>query len=92
MRRIVLAKPDVSISLPIAAMTLVGAIGGAGACLWFLAGLGSMCRILPVVSVSAALLAPLPWALRHRIPNGRRATLVLVAFALFAAAAAIPCR
>jgi hypothetical protein len=91
-RRIVLAEPDVSISVPIAISILVGAIAGTGACVWFLAGLSSLCQIFPVVSVSAALFAPAPWAFRHRIPSARRATFVFLVFALFAAAMVIVCR
>jgi hypothetical protein len=92
MKRLLLARPDVWVSLPVFIVSMAGAISGTAACAWYLTGRGSMCEILPVVSVSAVCVAPIPWVFRHRIQNGRRATVVLVAFAVFTAATGIWCR
>lgn len=92
--RITLAQPDVSIPLYVAISSLVGAVGGIGATIAYVAGLTSMCAALPVFSLSSALVAALPWSLRRtnrRLP-GTRAAMVLMAFAVLCAIEAIRCR
>lgn len=92
MRRVVIARPDVSVSLVVYVMAVVGAISVGAAMVWWLASRGSICRVLPLAALGVALMAPLTWALRHRIPGSRRATAVFITAAVCWGAVAVWCR
>lgn len=95
MKRIIVARPDYSISLPLYVLFILGGIGIVSGAILFFAGFLSLCQILPVLSVSVALLAILPWSLRHLpFAAGRRASrtaLSWIVLAVFLAVASIWC-
>lgn len=95
MKKIVLIPPDVSVPSYVYVLIVFGMVIGVGACISLVAGLSSLCGTLPFISASAALVALFPWSLRNVRSagrfSGRRTALVLVAFAMVSALAAILC-
>jgi len=91
--RVLFAKPDIFVRINTVAAAAIGGLGCAGASILFLTGRASVCEMLPVYSVSCALLAALPWGLRRtrldQRGRARRLALELIALAVILAALAV---
>lgn len=94
MKRVLIARPDVSVSLPVAAMFAAGALGSIASCAWLLVSLrrgdeASARKTLLALAVNWMLIAPLPWALRKAFPRGKRTAVVFVACAVLVGAISV---
>jgi hypothetical protein len=82
MKRVLLFRPDVSVPLPVLVSFMAGAAGGIAGFIWLFTHLASPFTALPVISASLALMAVLPWNLRHQPRpvnfGGRRLAIVLI--------------
>ncbi len=82
MRRILLARPDLSASLLSIVMFLAGTLGILASFVAFLTGFVPERQTDPFVAASALLAAKLPWELRHRVRPARRLAFLFVILAL----------
>ncbi len=82
MRRVLLARPDVSVSLPVLVMFFAGALGILASFVAFLMGFVPERQTDPVVAASVLLFSTLFWELRDRIRRARRLTFMLGALAV----------
>jgi hypothetical protein len=80
MRRLLLARPDLSATWPVVVMLFVGFLGFFASFVAFLTGHASERQTDPFVAASCLLMAALPWELRHRVRPARRIVVILVAF------------
>jgi hypothetical protein len=93
-KRVLIVRPDVSVSLPVAAMFAAGALGSIASSVWLFISLrsgdgASARKILLAMAASWMLIAPLPWALRKAVPHGKRTAVVLVACAALVGAISV---
>lgn len=93
--KILLAGPDVYVRSRTLVAFVIGGVGIVGASVVLLARLASMCRVLPVVAISCALVAALPWELRRTRFDARgkfaRVAIELIVFAVLMLAAGVWC-
>ena len=98
MKRVLLARPDLSVPWPALVAFFLGSLGAGVACVFFLLGHTTMCAILPVLAVGIALVAVFLWSLGgHQISLSlwrwpRRTALVFLVIAASLGQYGVRCR